>query len=434
MKVAFTTLGCRVNQYETEAMTEKFIKEGYELVPFEEYADVYVINTCTVTNMSDKKSRQMISRARRLNEDAIIAAVGCYSQIAPEEVAKIQGVDVVLGTKNKGDIVYWVNRARSEREQVIQVEDVLRNDVFEDLRIDKYQDRTRAFLKIQDGCNRFCSYCLIPFARGAVCSKEPQKIINEVKELAAHGFKEIILSGIHIASYGADLSGDWNLVRILQEIDTVEGIERVRIGSIDPQFFTEGVIEKISSFKKLCPHFHLSLQSGCDETLKRMNRRYTTSEYKKILEDLRKNIKGVSITTDIITGFPGETEEEFNITYEFLKKIKLSKMHIFKYSPRKGTKAAEMKNQVDGKIKDQRSSRLIELDKELEKEFMSKFIGESMSVLYEQKHNGLEGVYEGYTANYIKVVANSNKSIEEQVVNTKLMEIKGEQIEGNIIG
>jgi len=432
MKVAFATLGCRVNQYETEAMTEKFIKEGYKVVPFEGYADVYVINTCTVTNMSDKKSRQMISRARRTNEDAVIAAVGCYSQIAPEEVAKIEGVDVVLGTKNKGDIVYWVNRAREEREQVIQVEDVLRNDVFEDLRIDEYQERTRAFLKIQDGCNRFCSYCLIPFARGAVCSKEPEKIINEVKELATHGFKEIILSGIHIASYGADLSGDWNLVRILQEIDTVDGIERVRIGSIDPQFFTEGVIEKISSLKKLCPHFHLSLQSGCDETLKRMNRRYTTSEYRKIVEDLRQNIKNVSITTDIITGFPGETEEEFNITYEFLKKIKLSKMHIFKYSPRKGTKAAEMKKQVDGKVKDERSSKLIELDKELEREFMSKFVGESMSVLYEQKHNGLEGVYEGYTANYIKVVANSSKELQEQIINTKLMKIKGEQMAGNI--
>lgn len=433
MKVAFTTLGCRVNQYETEAMTEKFIKEGYKVVPFEGYADVYVINTCTVTNMSDKKSRQMISRARRTNEDAVIAAVGCYSQIAPEEVAKIQGVDVVLGTKNKGDIVYWVNRAREEREQVIQVEDVLRNDIFEDLKIDEYQEKTRAFLKIQDGCNRFCSYCLIPFARGAVCSKEPEKIIKEVKELAAHGFKEIILSGIHIASYGADLSGDWNLVRILQKIDTVEGIERVRIGSIDPQFFTEGVIEKISSLKKLCPHFHLSLQSGCDETLKRMNRRYTTSEYRKIVEDLRENIKNVSITTDIIAGFPGETEEEFNITYEFLKEIKLSKMHIFKYSPRKGTKAAEMMNQVDGRVKDERSSKLIELDKELEREFMSRFIGEDMPVLYEQKHNGLEGVYEGYTSNYIKVVASSNRSIDEQIVNTKLTEIKGEQIKGDII-
>lgn len=432
MKVAFNTLGCRVNQYETEAMTEKFIKEGYKLVPFEEYADVYVINTCTVTNMSDKKSRQMINRARRLNEDAVIAAVGCYSQVAPGEVAKIEGVDVVLGTKNKGDIVYWVNRAREERQQIIEVNEVLRNNVFEDLKIDEYQDRTRAFLKIQDGCNRFCSYCLIPFARGAVCSKAPEKIINEVKELAAHGFKEIILSGIHIASYGADLSGESNLVSILEDIDKVEGIERVRIGSIDPQFFTEGIIEKISSLKKLCPHFHLSLQSGCDETLKRMNRRYTTSEYKKIVEELRKNIKDVSITTDIITGFPGETEEEFNMTYEFLKEIKLSKMHIFKYSPRKGTKASEMKSQVDGKVKDERSSKLIELDKKLEKEFMSKFIGRDMSVLYEQKHNGLENGYEGYTSNYIKVVATSDENIEEKIVKTKLKDVVDEFIKGVI--
>lgn len=432
MKVAFTTLGCRVNQYETEAMTEKFIKEGYKLVPYEEYADVYVINTCTVTNMSDKKSRQMINRARRLNEDAVIAVVGCYSQIAPEEVSKIEGVDVVLGTKNKGDIVYWVNRVREEREQVIEVNDVLRNDVFEDLKIEEYQERTRAFIKIQDGCNRFCSYCLIPFARGAVCSKEPEKIINEVKELAAHDFKEIILSGIHIASYGSDLSGDVNLLSILEEIDKIDGIERVRIGSIDPTFFTEGVIERISSLKKLCPHFHLSLQSGCDETLKRMNRRYTTMEYKKIVDYLREHIKNVSITTDIIAGFPGETEEEFNCTYEFLKEIKLSKMHIFKYSPRKGTKAAEMKNQVDGNVKDERSSKLIELDKIQEKEFMSRFMGETMEVLYEQRYNGSEDSYEGYTPNYVKVIAKSNEKIEGKIVKTKLIEVKDEHIEGII--
>lgn len=432
MKVAFTTLGCRVNQYETEAMIEKFIKEGYRLVDFEEYADVYVINTCTVTNMSDKKSRQMISRARRLNEDAIIAAVGCYSQVAPEEVSKIDGVDVVLGTKNKGDIVYWVNRARQQKEQVVEVNEVLRDSVFENLRIDEYQDRTRAFLKIQDGCNRFCSYCLIPFARGAVCSKEPEKIINEVNELAAHNFKEIILSGIHIASYGSDLNGDWNLVRILEEIDKVDGIERVRIGSIDPQFFSEGVIEKIGSLKKLCPHFHLSLQSGCDETLKRMNRRYTIEEYKKITEGLRSNIKGVSITTDIIVGFPGETDEEFNSTYEFLKDIKLSKMHIFKYSPRRGTKAADMKEQVDGKVKEERSKKLIELDKRLHRQFMTNFIGKKMYVLYEQKHNGLSNIYEGYTPNYIKVVSQSNENIQDNILKTELTEINDEYIKGNI--
>lgn len=433
MKVAFTTLGCRVNQYETEAMTEKFKREGYEVTPFEEYADVYVINTCTVTNIGDKKSRQMVSRARRKNEDAVIAVVGCYSQIAPEEVSKIEGVDVVLGTRNKGDIVYWVNRAREERQKVIEVSDVLKNDVFENLNINEYQDRTRAFLKIQDGCNRFCSYCLIPFARGAVCSKEPEKVINEVKELAAHGFKEIILSGIHIASYGVDLKGDYNLLKILEEIDKVEGIERIRIGSIDPQFFTEGVIDKLSSLKKLCPHFHLSLQSGSDETLKRMNRRYTTKEYKNIVEGLRRSIKDVSITTDIIVGFPGESEEEFNSTYEFLRDIKLSKMHIFKYSPRKGTKAAGMAEQINGKVKDERSNVLIELDRELENEFMSKFIGRTMKVLYEQKQNGSDCLYEGYTPNYIKVVSKINSNVEEKIINTKLTEVKNGVIVGEFI-
>ncbi len=236
MKVAFSTLGCRVNVYETEAMTEKFIKQGYEIVDFNEVADVYVINTCTVTNMGDKKSRQMISRGRRQNSKAIIAVVGCYSQIAPEEVSKIDGVDVVLGTRNKGDIVYWVNRAMEEKNQVIEVKDVLRNKEFEELNIEEYRDKTRAFLKIQDGCNRFCSYCLIPFARGAVCSKKPEKIMEEVKKLSKHGFKEIILSGIDIASYGFDLEGKYNLTSILEEIDKVEGIERIRIGSIDPTF------------------------------------------------------------------------------------------------------------------------------------------------------------------------------------------------------
>lgn len=433
MKVAFTTLGCRVNQYETEAMTERFKKEGYELVPFEEYADVYVINTCTVTNIGDKKSRQMANRARRKNEEAVIAVVGCYSQIAPEEVSKIEGVDVVLGTRNKGDIVYWVNRAREEREKIIEVNDVLKNNVFEDLNISEYQDKTRAFLKIQDGCNRFCSYCLIPFARGAVCSKEPDKVISEAKELAEHGFKEIILSGIHIASYGADLEGDWSLVKILQELDNIEGIERIRIGSIDPQFFTEGTIDNLSELKKLCPHFHLSLQSGCDETLKRMNRRYTTKEYKDIVEGLRKNIKDVSITTDIIVGFPGETEEEFNTTYEFLKSIELSKMHVFKYSPRKGTKAAVMQEQVNGNIKDERSSKLIELDAKLEEQFMNKLIGKTMDVLYEQKHNGEESSYEGYTPNYIKVVSKNSYDIEGKIVKTKLAEVKKEFIIGELI-
>ena len=431
MKVAFCTLGCRVNVYESEAMTEKFIKAGYEVTSFDEESDVYVINTCTVTNMGDKKSRQMISRARRKNPDAIIAVVGCYSQIASEEVSNIEGVNVVLGTKNKGDIVFYVNKAREEKKQFVDVNDVLRNKHFEELKIEEYQDKTRAFLKIQDGCNRFCSYCLIPFARGAVCSKEPELILNEVKELAKNGFKEIILSGIHIASYGVDLEG-WSLIRVLEEVNRIDGIERIRIGSIDPTFFTDEVIEKISKLQKLCPHFHLSLQSGSDATLKRMNRHYTAQEYKLVLKKLRENIKNVSITTDVIVGFPGESEVEFEETYKFLNEIELSKMHIFKYSPRKGTKAADMMLQVDGNIKEKRSAKLIELNSILEKKFMDKFIGQEMSVLFEEEMKGKEGYYVGYTPNYIKVIVESEVSLEGKILNVKLIEVENENMIGTI--
>ncbi len=403
MKVAFATLGCRVNQYESEAMAEKFIREGYEVVDFDQFSDVYVINTCTVTNMGDKKSRQIISRARRNNPDAIIAAVGCYSQMSPKEVSEIPGVDVVLGTRNKGDVVYYVNKAKDEGKPQVHVQGVLQNKVFEDLKIEEYQDKTRAFLKIQDGCNRFCTYCTIPYARGSVCSKDPNKVLSEVRELAKNGFKEVILSGIHTASYGLDLEGNVNLISIIEEIEKIDGIERIRIGSIEPAFFTSEVIEKIKGFKKLCPHFHLSLQSGCDATLKRMNRRYTAKEYEDSVNLLRDTLPDVSISTDVIVGFPGETEEEFNETYEFLKRIKLTKTHIFKYSPRKGTKAADMPNQIDGKVKDERSKKLIELNDINEKAFTEKFLGREMNVLMEQGVKGKEDVYEGYTRNYIKV-------------------------------
>ncbi|MBS6502420.1 MAG: tRNA (N(6)-L-threonylcarbamoyladenosine(37)-C(2))-methylthiotransferase MtaB [Clostridium sp.] len=403
MKVAFSTLGCRVNVYESEAMAEKFIREGYEVVDASEAADVYVINTCTVTNMGDKKSRQIISRARRLNENATVAVVGCYSQIAPKEVSEIPGVDVVLGTRNKGDVVYYVNKARDEGKSQVHVEGVLKNKKFEELNIEEYQDKTRAFLKIQDGCNRFCTYCIIPYSRGSVCSKDPKKVLEEVNKLAEHGFKEIILSGIHTASYGLDLEGSVNLIDIIEEIEKVEGIERIRIGSIEPAFFTPEVIEKIKKFKKLCPHFHLSLQSGCDATLKRMNRRYTAKEYADSVNLLRETMPDVSITTDVIVGFPGETEEEFNETYEFLKNIKITKTHVFKYSPRKGTKAADMQDQLDGSIKEKRSKLLIELSNKNEKEFIEKFIGKEMDALIEAEVKGKDGIYEGYTRNYIKV-------------------------------
>ena len=434
MKVAFATLGCRVNVYESEAMTEKFIREGYEVVDFSEKADVYVINTCSVTNMGDKKSRQIIGRARRQNSEAIIAAVGCYSQIAPKEVSSIEGVDVVLGTRNKGDIVYFVNKAKEERKPQIEVSGVLKNKKFENLKIEDYREKTRAFLKIQDGCNRFCTYCLIPYTRGAVCSKDFKVVLNEIKQLADHGFKEIILSGIHTASYGLDLEGNVTLISLLEEIENIDGIERVRIGSIEPAFFTPEVVEKIKNMKKLCPQFHLSLQSGCTSTLKRMNRRYTADEYEEIVKVLRDNLKDVSITTDVIVGFPGETEEEFNETYEFLKRNKLTKTHIFKFSPRTGTKAHDMENQIDGKIKEERSKKLIALNKINEREFTKSLVGRTMDVLIEQEVKGEEGIYEGYTRNYVKVHVKgiSEKEI-GKIINVKILEEKGDYSIGNVV-
>lgn len=409
MKVAFSTLGCRVNQYETEAMAEKFIREGYTVVDSSEIADVYVINTCTVTNTGDKKSRQIISKSRRLNPNAIIAVVGCYSQMSPNEVSAIEGVDVVLGTRNKGDVVYYVNKAKDEGKKQLHVDTVIKNNKFEDLNIEDYIDKTRAFLKIQDGCNRFCTYCTIPYARGSVCSKDPDKVISEIKKLSENGFKEVILSGIHTASYGLDFDKPYNLVNLLEEIEKIDGIKRVRIGSIEPAFFTNEVIDKIKSMKKLCPQFHLSLQSGCDSTLKRMNRRYTSDEYKNIVNILRENIKDISITTDVIVGFPGETDEEFNQTYDFLENIKLTKTHVFKYSKRKGTKAETMDGQVDGTVKDKRSKSLIELNGKNEGDFIKSFTGREMNVLLEQEINRKEGIFEGYTRNYIKVEVSGAK-------------------------
>ena len=434
MKVAFATLGCRVHMYESEAMTEKFVREGYEVVDFSEVADVYVINTCSVTNMGDKKSRQIIGRARRLNEDAIIAVVGCYSQIAPKEVSEIEGVDVVLGSRNKGEVVYYVNKAMDEKKPQIQVGGVLKNKNFEQLKIEEYRDKTRAFLKIQDGCNRFCAYCLIPYTRGAVCSKDYNNVLDEVKQLASHGFKEVILSGIHTASYGLDLDGNVNLVTLLEEIEKIDGIERVRIGSIEPGFFTDEVIEKIKNMKKLCPQFHLSLQSGCNATLKRMNRRYTAEEYERTVNLLRSTLKDASITTDVIVGFPGETDEEFNETYEFLKRNKLTKTHVFKFSPRTGTKAADMKDQVDGNKKDERSKKLIELNEKNEAEFTESLVGREMGVLIEQEVKGQEDIFEGYTRNFVKVhVSGSSKEDVGNIIKVKILSSKGDYAEGKVV-
>ena len=433
-RVSFSTLGCRVNQYESEAMAEKFIKEGYEIADFNEVCDAYVINTCTVTNMGDKKSRQMVTRAIRKNPKAVVAVVGCYSQIAPDKVCNMEGVSVVLGSRNKGDIVYYVNKVMETGEKVKVINPVLKDKVFEDLSVEEYQDKVRAFLKIQDGCNRFCSYCLIPFARGSVCSRPFIDIINEVNKLSKHGFKEVVLSGIHTASYGIDFKEDISLIDVIEKISTVDGIERIRIGSIDPLFFSDSLIEKIKNNSKLCPHFHLSLQSGCDETLKRMNRPYKASDYENAVNKLREVFRNVSITTDVIVGFPGETEEEFNKTYEFLKKIKLTKFHVFKYSKREGTKACQMENQVDGNVKEERSEKLIKLSKECEKEFILKLIGKKVPVLFERKVD--ENTYEGYTDNYIKVFCSSQLNLINEIKDVSILSIlpDGESASGEIEG
>ena len=381
-RVAFYTLGCKVNQYETEAMLELFEKEGYEKAETEDYADVYVINTCTVTHMSDRKSRQYIRRMKKKNPDAIIAVVGCYSQVSPEEILSIDEVNLVMGTNDRKKIVEEVKKIDASR-KVSTVDDIMKVKAFEEIEINKTNGKTRAFLKIQDGCDRYCSYCIIPYARGRVRSRDLESIVKEVENLAANGYKEVVLTGIHVASYGKDIKEtDIKLLDVIKQINDIEGIERIRLSSVEPILFTDEFVEAVSAMDKVCPHYHLSLQSGCDETLKRMKRRYTTEEYKTIVDRLRAAIPNVSITTDVIVGFPGETNEEFDKTYEFLKDIELTHMHIFKYSPRKGTPAATMENQVDPSTKHERSEKLLQLNEENFKKFGQKMLDKEFNVLF----------------------------------------------------
>lgn len=431
-RAAFATLGCKVNQYETEGMTELFKKAGYEIVDFEEFADVYVINTCTVTSFGDKKSRQMIRRAKNRNNDAIIAVAGCYSQVSPERVSEIPGVDIVLGTNDRIKIVDYVEEYESKRVPIKHVENIMNVRKFEELQIDEYRDKTRAFLKIQDGCNMFCSYCLIPYARGPIRSRDPEIVMDEVSKLANCGFKEIILSGIHVASYGRDLK-DTNLVDIIEKIQNVRGIERIRIGSVEPTFFSDDVILRLRNVQKICRHFHLSLQSGCNETLKRMNRHYTTEQYREIVNRLRESFPGVSVTTDVIVGFPGETEEEFLQTYSFLENLELSKTHIFKYSPRKGTPAARFDDAVSPQAKEERSSLLLKLNMINERKFIEKFINTKARVLYEQPVSNMDGYIEGYTDNYINVRSPGDNSMTGQLLMSSIIKNCGEYAIGEIV-
>ena len=406
-KAAFYTLGCKVNQYETEAISELFCKEGYEIVGYEEYADVYVINTCTVTAMSDRKSRQIIRRAKKHNPNAIVVVTGCYAQTNPEAVAEIEGVNLIVGTDDRKRIAELC-KSISPDEQRSCVGDIMKQHKFEDLTITECHDRTRAYIKIQEGCNQFCSYCIIPYARGPIRSRDLEDVIRETKILADNGYTEVIYTGIHVASFGLD-TGKPLLAELLCRADKIDGIRRIRLSSIEPMTLNEEFIESIKSCSKLCRHFHLSLQSGCDETLKRMNRKYTTEEYAKIAEGLRKHFPGAAITTDIMTGFPGETDEEFSETLEFVKKIRFADAHIFQYSPRKGTPAAKRADQIPPQIKEKRSKRLIELCGQTRDDFISSFKGKTVEVLFERKKNG--NIYEGKTSNYITVEVESEKPI-----------------------
>lgn len=406
--VAFCTLGCKVNQYETNAMMQKMIEAGYEVVDFETKADIYIINTCTVTNMADKKSRQMLRRAKEINPEAILVAVGCYAQVAKEKLEQIPEIDLILGINEKNDIVKYVEQASKNT----YVSDVLHQTEFLDFGDVTYTEKTRAVIKVQDGCNQFCSYCIIPYARGRIRSRKPESVIKEITDVAKEGIKEVVITGIHIASYGKDFNTEYRLIDLLEEIQKVDGIQRIRLGSLEPTLITEEFVTRLKKLSKICDHFHLSLQSGCNETLKRMNRKYTTDQFRHVVELLRNAYPEVHLTTDVIVGFPGETEEEFNKTYEFLKEIKFYKMHVFKYSPRSGTVAAKMPNQIDGNIKEERSNKLIELSDENEKEYNQKYIGKEVEVLLEER----EGEYlKGHTTNYMVVKMKTNENLENTI-------------------
>ena len=421
MKTAsFYTLGCKVNQYETEAMSEIFSKNGYKIADFNEVCDVYVINTCTVTSIGDRKSRQMIRRAKHLNPNSIVAVVGCYSQVSPDEVAKIEGVNIILGTKDRKNLCEIADKMLAEKEnqkKVTDVENALKNREYEELEIKEYAEKTRAFVKIEDGCNEFCTYCIIPFARGPVRSRKLENIVKEVEFLAQKGFCEVVLTGIHLASYGKDLK-NVSLSDVICAVAEVPGISRIRLGSLEPRILTEEFIQKIADTKKVCNHFHISLQSGCDETLKRMNRKYTTAEYENSVKLLRRYFDNPAIATDIMVGFPGETDEEFEKSLAFMEKIAFADAHVFSYSNRKGTKADVMENQIDPKVKEVRHKAMEGTVARLKNEYLESMAGKNLSVLFEQEIS--DGVYEGTAENYAKVIMKSGADISKKCKTVKI--------------
>lgn len=412
-KAAFHNLGCKVNSYETEAMQQLLEDAGYEIVPFREGADVYIINTCSVTNVADRKSRQMLHRAKKMNPSAAVVAVGCYVQAAGAELKKDEAVDLIVGNNQKKDLVQILDDYFADHENSGEILDIGHSQEYEELHIRRIADHTRAFIKVQDGCNQFCSYCIIPYARGRVRSRSHEDVAEEVKGLVAGGYKEVVLTGIHLSSYGIERMeenpvshGDWNhreLLALIKEVHAIEGLERIRLGSLEPRIITREFAEELAKLPKFCPHFHLSLQSGCDETLKRMNRHYTTEDYEARCRLLREVFDHPAITTDVIVGFPGETEEEFALTKEYLERIHFYEMHIFKYSRREGTKAAVMKDQIPESVKAERSDVLLSLETKMSEEYRKHYGDSVLSVLFEEITviDGKEYLT-GYTPQYVR--------------------------------
>lgn len=423
-KAALHNLGCKVNAYETEAMQEMLEQAGYEIVPFREGADIYIINTCTVTNIADRKSRQMLHRARKMNPDAIVVAAGCYVQAQAEKQEVDPCIDIVLGNNRKKDLIAVLEeyqQKKAEGECLEEVEDISRTKDYEPLSLTKPGDHTRAYIKVQDGCNQFCTYCIIPYARGRVRSREVEDVIREVRALAENGYREVVLTGIHLSSYGIDFDGERHLLELIRAVHRVDGICRIRLGSLEPGIITEEFAQALAALPKMCPHFHLSLQSGCDATLKRMNRRYTSGEYEEKCRILRKYFDRPALTTDVIVGFPGETEEEFRQSMEFVDKVDFYETHIFKYSRREGTKAAVMEDQISEQVKAKRSALMISLGERKRQAYEESFIGSEVEVLVEEPDtiNGKE-VQTGHTKEYIKVALESGEDLRNQIVKVRI--------------
>jgi threonylcarbamoyladenosine tRNA methylthiotransferase MtaB len=430
-RVAFMTLGCKVNMYDTEAMRELFLKRGYTEVSFDAESDIYLVNTCSVTNFGDKKSRQAIRRAKKLNPNAVVVAAGCYAQVAPEAVAALEDVNIITGVKDRANIVDIVEDYHGG--QLNLVSDIKSAVEFEPLSVTRLEGHTRAYLKIQEGCNRYCTYCIIPYARGPIRSREPKDVVEEVKKLAANGFKEVVLAGIHIASYGLDLKNGVYLADIIERVHEVEGIERIRFSSMEPLAVTDEFIARMKALPKVCDHYHLSLQSGCDNTLHDMGRRYTAQQYFEAVQRIKSAYPNGAVTTDIIVGFPGESDEDFAESVAFAQKCELAKIHVFPYSPKSGTPAAKRKDQIEPQVKAERAKLMGEKSNELQQSFMAKMSGLVLPVLFERKTE--DGLYEGYTTNYVRVLAKSDMDLHNQIVEVRIVEPHNEDmtVRGEII-